>query len=462
MTIRENDYYIGIDFGLYSVKACYIDQHQGQPTMMDRSGGFGQVYVPACMLYLEDEDTWLIGAEAQASLGGEEAFYINDILKLLAEESTVIYGSHEFRGVTLFAIFVSEIAMFVNQLNPKALIKGLCISFSDEVYFTINKASIKNSLAKEMKGVKLNLYIQSNTESLIKYLNKYALLEQDTAIIIDFGHTQFRAYSINKDSGYEVASFVMSEKLSGKNVLNSIIEMLQNLYMKYTQKEEITREVKNELMLLARTYFLHVFKCYKEKRALKVTYNFAFPPFQGLISYEELAVVIEPYESLLDQILTKIHAFYGEVEVIATGNGFRMGWPLSSIRKKSFKLLVEDVDGMAKGAAIYSHEPDKEGLVIHKGFLEYNYGFMMTDGAFMSVIKKGQHYKHETKEVHVIFSRDEDLHVKVYKQISADAYECVFTKEVYPSSAEQIVSVSLKLSFDAAHNPDVNVHYKPL
>lgn len=88
--IREDDFYIGMDFGHYSVTTSYIDQHSNQPILMDRSGGFGQVYIPTYMMYQAECNEWYIGEDVVGDTILEGDVFVDNVMTYITEKKKLL------------------------------------------------------------------------------------------------------------------------------------------------------------------------------------------------------------------------------------------------------------------------------------------------------------------------------------------------------------------------------------
>lgn len=457
--MHENDFYVGIDIGTFSATASYLEQHSLRPVMLDRTGGFGQVYIKTAMLLSGEDSQWLIGEDASHDHYGD-VLYVENIMEALLEDKHYFHGEKHYSASTLFVIFVGEILDFIYQINPNAKLKGLCITLIDKDYFAIGDSLERCLRNSEWSSGQLIPYVRPSTETMLTYLQAYQLLDMDKALLFDFGHKGFRAYHITKDMGYNIRLMLAMDKLSGSHILKSITEVLTWEYLNHLNKEAVTEEEVLGIDHLAMTYYPYLFKSYKTKKPLKVPFNFAFPPFQGVLGPETIDSVIEPFESTFCNVIKHELKEIQEATVIVTGNGFRMAWPLTRLRQEGIHTIVEDIDGMAKGAAIYAYKPIESSLVKHAGVLDADYGFLMSDNSFVPVVYSGHHYKQEAKTLYVTMTKEDDRMLTLYKENNGQRETCM-VKDIYPPTEEGIYILGVTVVFDEALTPTIHVTYNP-
>lgn len=326
-------------------------------------------------------------------------------------------------GPELFSIFVELVTKYIDQISPKACLKGgVNVSLVDEVYFAY-EAILTQALRKRPSMSKLELLkVSSNTRALVNYLSHNKLFNEKYGLLLDFGHHNFRAYDIVKNGGaYEVGINFVSDRLSGHRILSDVETMIKDIYTDYMGKEPNSVELMLSIKALTKTYYPYVFKSYKEQKNLKITYNFSYPPFQGIATYERLKAMVEPYELLLAKIVGKLSTDHKNPNVIVIGNGFRMGgWPTSILRENNVGTLIEDLDGIAKGAALLSDGTSGDEKVIHTGLLQESYGLIdERGGLYIPLTEIGHHAMKDSKRVRLTLESKEhniDLYSKDKKK----------------------------------------------
>lgn len=458
--MHENDFYVGIDIGQYSATASYLDQHSGKPVIIDRTGGFGQVYIKTAMMYAEDEAEWFIGDDATHDPYAD-SIVIENVLDMVLSNKAVTIDGKNYSGIELLSIFVRETVDFIYQINPKAELKGLCLTLIDEVYFA-HYIEIEKYFREDAFKTVPSVYIRPSSETMLTYLSNYELFEEDSALLFDYGHSGFRVYSIEKKDEFHINLELSTEKLSGSKLISAIEGILESEYLNHLDRDTLTDDETHKLIKLATTYYPYVFKSHKSKKPLKIPYSFAFPPFQGVLTSEVIDSVVEPFEATYDNVVKKLVKRSSEQTVIVTGNGFRMGWPMERLRQQGAKLVIEDTDGIAKGAAIYAYEPVETSTFQHAGVLSDIYGFVMGDGSFMPVVKKGHHYQQAIQPIKLTMTQKDKNTIALYKENSEGERTVCMYKEIFPPKDESIYIVSVTMSFDEALIPELKVSYNPL
>ncbi|PKM65311.1 MAG: hypothetical protein CVU95_16030 [Firmicutes bacterium HGW-Firmicutes-2] len=453
--IHENHYYIGIDFGYHTVSMSALDDRSNKPVMLDRTGGYGQIYVPTHMVYLTKEYTWLVGEEATMMGASEDTVFIDNLLTGLCERKSYDVEGVWYESETLIAIYINELLKHLDNINPNHIVKCLTLTLPDRVDYKIHQLleeilTLHFEKTKKWKN-KFQIHVITNSEAMLAFLEGYNLIVRKQCYLMDFGHEAFRVYDVHLGTHITISLIIESKALSGYVVLEKIKNLLSAAYLSHQKKHDLDEEENRQLQDMCKIYYAYILKAYQSKSDVKITYRFPHPPFQIKLHVSELIKVFEPIESAFEKKLTKLKTNEGEYEVMVMGNGFRTLWPKYHLQEKAFSILVEDLDAASKGSALWSLKPYKKKKINHVGRLKKDYGIMIQeDGAehFFMIAQSGSYYASEFTPVGLVMVRDKDLNIKVLTKDINNKIEQVASLALNPSTSEAIFRVTLKIEFD--------------
>ncbi|MCF8020056.1 MAG: hypothetical protein K9L62_11700 [Vallitaleaceae bacterium] len=467
--IQENHYYVGIDFGHHTVSMSVLDHRSKKPVMMDRTGGYGQIYVPAQMIYLYKEHMWLIGEEAAMMKTSQDTIFMEDLLTAFQERISYDVEGIIFESETLITIYINELLKHLSNVNPNSIIKGLTITLPDRVDDKVSqilKEALTSFFKETKKGMReFQIYVISNSEAMIAFLEGYNLIERKQCYFMDFGHEAFRIYDVHLDKSITLSLIFESKALSGHVILENIVKLLTTAYLKHKKKKDLGEEEYRQIQDMCKLYYAYILKAYQSKSDVKITYKFTHPPFQIKMLASDIVKVFEPIESAFEQKLKKLKIHNEDYEVVVMGNGFRTLWPKHHLQEKKFSFLVEDLDAAAKGAAIWSLKPLKEQKIHHIGRLNKDYGVMIQEDhkeRFLRVAQSGSYYASDFTSIGLIMVRDQDLCLKICSKDAYDRIDQVTSIKLQPENSTAIFRVTLKIEFDQEMHVIPTLHYDEL
>lgn len=452
--IHENQYYIGVDFGHHTVSMSALDYRSKTPFMLDRTGGYGQIYVPAQMMYLPKEHTWLIGEEATMMRTNQDSVYVENVLTALYERKSYDVEGVSYKSETLIAIYINELLKHLDHVNPNNIIKGLTITLPDQVEGRTRQLLVETltfyfEKTKKWK-TKFQVHVITNVEAMLMFLEGYHLVEKKQCYFMDFGHDAFRVYDVHFGSDITISLMIESKMLSGYALLEKINNLLSEAYLSHRNITKLEEEESRQIQDMCIIYYAYLLKAYQNKKDLKITYRFPNPPFQIKLQVSELIKVFEPIESAFEKKLNHLKE-NGDYEVVVMGNGFRTLWPKVHLYEKAFSILVEDLDAASKGAALWSLKPLTNKKVNHIGSLVKDYGVIIEEDEverFLKIARSGSYFANAFIPVGLIMVREKDLNLKIYTKDANDKIEQVASLELSPKNNEAIYRVTLKIEFD--------------
>jgi hypothetical protein len=453
--IHENHYYIGIDFGYHTVSISAMDDRSNKPVMLDRTGGYGQIYVPTHMVYLTKEHTWLIGEEATMMGASQDTVFIDNLLASLCEGKSYDVEGVCYESKTLIVIYINELLKHLDNINPNNIIKGLTLTLPDRVEYRIHQLleetlTLHFEKTKKWKN-KFQIHVILNSEAMLAFLTGYNLIERKQCYFMDFGHEAFRVYDVQLGTHTTISLIIESKALSGHVILEKINKLLCAAYLSYQNKHDLDEEENKQVQDMCKIYYAYILKAYQSKSDVKITYRFPHPPFQIKLHVSELMKVFEPIESAFEKKLNKLKTNEGDYEVMVMGNGFRTLWPKYHLQEKAFSILVEDLDAASKGSALWSLKPLNKQEVNHVGRLKKDYGIMIQEDEierFLMIAQSGSYYASDFTPVGLVMVRDKDLSLKLCTKDTNNKIQQVASLNLSPNTSEDIFRITLKIEFD--------------
>lgn len=351
LSLNETNYIVGIDLNSHEAIVSYIDQKSLEPIIYDMSGGYGQSAIPLAMLYILEEKDWLIGDPIFLNKSQEGTLFIGQLLNLVLQRDLITVDDHQYTSEEILVIFINKILESFYQINPKAKIIDLTISFPDHIFDDIEKIFKPNF--ELLNQQPFNLQLIPTTKALIKYLqyNKVAFKHKTVVLYYEYG--QFRTAYIKKDNDeIEIVPDKMNESLSIVVIENAIKEKITNIYLEHVKKEFLSPEDERNLLELIHHQLSWVFQKYGLKQSMKIYFNFAYPPFQKTFSFNQLEELILPFEKKLRDFLNNY--LLENDQVILIGAGYKMQWPTIIVNEFVKPIEINPIDSIAKGCCLFA------------------------------------------------------------------------------------------------------------
>jgi len=451
MKIDENSFYIGIGLDFDGGTISYLHARTQSPIMLDRTGGYGRIQVPMSMYYVEEEHLWLIGEEAEEMAQIGEG-YIANSLTFLMEKKTVDLGNEHIDGYKLMAIFIEKLIHYQEQINPKAILKGLCLSYPDD----INQESMGQVAKILSQKLDQEIIYQPKIITMLTYLDDQAYLKKGQTLMIDFGAKGLNVIEVSYSSAIRIKKIESTQNLSDESIQSRIKEILAQRYKVRTKDIDEHLEVQQALEQLVKTYYPYIMNQYKNGQGAKVTYNFTYPVFQEHLTYETLHQLMLPRIKLWCAVLEKIKHASRVRQVMLTGDGFKMSWLLEHLT--SYGFIKKEVDSYlsCKGSALMSHPADIRKEIIYEDSLEKDFGFMLgTSGkeSFRQVAIKGDSYHRSYPSILLAALPSKTKHVKLYSRDRENILQEVLKVPLPVSVKETFCLIEARVSFQSTDQP---------
>lgn len=342
--LDETNYIIGIDIGLGFIKVSYLDQITLKPVVYDISGGFNETAIPFCMQYIKTEKEWLIGHDAKANINQENTYIIDNLFELLLDNKMTFIDEDTFTPSRLLNIFLDKVVISFKHINPKAKIISLAISVAD-FYFE----QLKEVLKEATDSLDINkVYVNTSTIGLLYYLDIAGVLKSNkNFVLLRYETAFFSHFMIDiKKSNAEIYNYAFDESLALNKIEKALESELIKIYKEQMKSNYIADfDMLNINKLLEQSLVL-LFQKYEKKQQVKLYYNFAFPPFQSKLTYNQLETILSPFIEAFNQYIKKLNI--ENSIILFDGPGFKMLWPQKAINE-IYSNTVNIIDGIAKG-----------------------------------------------------------------------------------------------------------------
>ena len=331
----ENKFIIGIDLGNLTSTVSYFDFNQRDISVVDISGGYGKFSVPTVVSYNVDSKDWIFGEYAILNRGFSNEIIIDNIIDNLSKN--LIY-SHKNEDITLILVlskFILFLIESIKNINPNANIEGIVISTSSYV----NSDYLKEAF-KLAKIEHLLLKIANDKECILKsYFYKNDILE-DKIMVVDYGNREARAsvYQLEEEGKIACLKTCFNKDISQQRLFNITKNLITKKFLEETGKTDLTEYEKNNLEAFIYQQFDIIFQR-QVTSDIKLYYNFFYPPFQKLITKQELFDIISFFENeiniFFNDLFKKLNIDENSIKnIILTGGGIEIDFIHRFIKSK--------------------------------------------------------------------------------------------------------------------------------
>ncbi len=322
--MSENHYTIGVKLN-YDTVLCSYRTGEGTDGLLDRTGGFGSIEVPFKLAHRIESDEWLVGEDVNAmDFGSDELFE-----DLLSRELEGVNGDSSKNPRTrsvLIGYFVREVIGYIKQLNPKAVLEQLRITFPEDYpQSDIDKITLEvNTL------IDAEVRVITDLTSGVSYVRG---ITDETVVWVDFDEEGLTSWLLPKGEALGNQRLLRINDLSVGHFTHQIESMVQDMYLQHISNERLTIEEGLIVGAVCRTYLPFVFSKTLEKKPLKLTFNQCYPPFQNTLSWTHLKELAEPYMETFEEAISGLVESHKGLQFICTGSGFRFHWAQQTIKK---------------------------------------------------------------------------------------------------------------------------------
>ena len=329
----ESKFILGIDIGDSTSSICYFDQNKKHPEIIDLSGGYGKASVPTIMQYISDTREWVFGEYAVLNTESQNAFNVKSLMDGLGKNQTVDICGRTMMLYEVLSIYLKELIGSCKNINPNIEISKILVSVSN--YFS-KEAKEEFLKSFNIAGFRREIIeFRSEKECILAkyYFNKK--IHKDRIMVLDFSNRELRGgvYDISENS-IKTLSYMFDKTISMKIVDEKIADMFTSFF-KENSKISVDEQVKYQIEAFSYQHKDLLFQKNILNRAVKLYFNFAYPPFAIDFTKRDLEKFIAPFKEKFCDFFDKLLCGKTTLEILdksdittilLTGGGFEMPW----------------------------------------------------------------------------------------------------------------------------------------
>ena len=399
--INENKFIIGIDLGNLASTVSYFDFNQMDIDVVDASGGYGKVSVPTVVSYNIDTKDWIFGEYAILNKGFGNEIVIDNIIENLGKGIVYNLKDENISLNLVLSKFILFLIENIKNINPNANIEGIVCTTSSYA----NSQDIKEAF--KLAGLEHLLFkIANDKECILKsYFYENDILN-DKIMLVDYSNRQIRAsiYKIEEYGKIKCIKTSFNDNIGQQRLFNITKNLITKKFLEETGKIDLTEHEKNSIDCFAYQQFDIIFQR-QSLTDVKLYYNFFYPPFQKIISKQEIFDIISYFENeiniFFNNLFHNIDIKENDIKnIILAGGGIEIDFIHKFIKsrfniEKNFKgkakrfasygacitacqelgvlpktkMYIEDLDQIQANIGIFIQDNDKARFepLIHKG-----------------------------------------------------------------------------------------------
>ena len=377
---RDETYYIiGLDIGNDSSCIAFYNIMEGEPEIIDLSGGYGHPTIPTAMQYIVDTKEWVFGEYAILNRGIDREITIKNLIERLGSSEYIDIDNRPMSIVSLLGMYIKELLSSVKNINPNAEIAGIVASVPS--YFSVRAREELTRAFKSAGYEKELIGLVSDRECVFAY-HYHSPRPQEGAeigtgaknLLIDYGAREVRGGVYITEPVKSVRPGLF-ERLKGKGrntgiTMRSLSSFFDNVIGTQKVQEEVKKlftnyyvvnsaphiqihtpenpdsslgsnlnnnldgSVQDQLMAFTYQHKDILFQKAIRNKPAKLYFNFTFPPFQQTVKPEEAEKLIEPFRMGFNQFIHHVleknlseKVTIKDIDVvICIGGGFEMLW----------------------------------------------------------------------------------------------------------------------------------------
>ncbi len=296
---------IGIDLGNHSSVVSYMDFDKKSLEVIDISGGYGKISIPTVLSYNMDTKDWVFGEYAILNRGFSNEIIIENIVEKLGTDITFNIENKQKSISYILSKFIEYLLESIKNINPNAKIEGIVLSISSYINDEITK-DIQNAFS--ILGIEeLLISIANDKECILKSYFYQNDMIGDKALIIDYSNRQVRAnlYDIKNRNNLKCIKASFKEDIAEGKIFNKTKDLILKKFIEETGKLELTDYERLNLDTFVYQQFDIIFQR-QIISDIKLYYNFYYPPFQKILTKNELFSIMINVEKELNSFFNKL------------------------------------------------------------------------------------------------------------------------------------------------------------
>ena len=337
---RQDNYYIvGLDIGNDSSGIAFYNVADKAPEMIDLSGGYGKPTIPTAMQYIVDTKEWVYGEYALQNNSAGKEITLKDLVERLGNSEYVDIDNKPVSIINLLGMYIKELMSNVKNINPKAEIAGIVASVPS--YFSVHAREELKRAFKNAGYEKELIDLVSDRECVFGYHmgNLDKDYGNDRILLIDYGAREVRGgiyepVSTTTTSERTLKSLsALFEDTIGTRMIEAQVKKLFTSYYEKNNPLQNDRSIQEQLATFTYQHKDILFQKPIRNKPAKLYFNFAYPPFQQVVTAEDADKLIAPFHKKFDKFILQVfEKTAGKVtpadidRVVCVGGGFEMLW----------------------------------------------------------------------------------------------------------------------------------------
>jgi len=347
----ETHYIIGLDLGNDSSGLAFFNFATGTSESIDISGGYGKPSIPTVMQYIAETKEWVFGEYAVLNRGAGTEVTLNGLMERLGNSDYIDVDRRSLSVSSVLALFIKELLGNVRSINPKAEIVGIVASvpayFSEQACEELARAFKLAGFEKEL------IALVPDRECVLAHYYQTAPHSAEHALLLDFGARELRGglYYIKpnmpKDSGITATSIssLFNSEVGLGDINTAVALFFEDFVRREVSKDKPisntqARQLHEQTMAFSYQHRDMLFQRNIRNKPIKAYFNFTYPPFQQVITHEQVTALMRPFTHRFTTFLSDVFAKSiadtpltpkDITAVLCVGGGFEMLWAKEAI-----------------------------------------------------------------------------------------------------------------------------------
>jgi len=355
---NETYYIIGLDIGSETSGIAFYNLHENAPEPIDLSGGYGKPSIPTVIQFIPETKEWVFGEYAILNQGTDTEITLTSLIENLGRFDYADIDNKTVSAAYILGLFIKELLGNVRNINPRAVIVGIIAAVPDKLS---PEATDELKRAFKYAGYEKELIalVPGRECVLSHYFHNRRIMHEEKILMLDYGSREVRGgvYTVNKIdeknriTAVTAQSSLFDENIGTRTLFKAVNDFFMSFYKKHSHIEAADAATLDigvpdthlHEQLAAFTYQHKdiLFQKNIRSKPIKLYYNFAFPPFQQIITHADIKRLIITYIDRFANLIVDVRRkTIGCVPIsardidtiICTGGGFEMLWPREIIQ----------------------------------------------------------------------------------------------------------------------------------
>lgn len=344
--IDESQFVLGIDLGNSTSSIAFFDANRGVPEIIDISGGYGKPSMPTAMQYIADSKEWTSGEYAVLNRESGREITVLSLLERLSRNEFVEIDGKPVSIISILGMYIKELIGSCKNLNPKAEIAGIVFAIPGYLSEETKTAFLAAFSAAGYGNAVIGF--ASDRECIFNYYYFNRSVVEEKVLLLDFAGRELRGgiYEIEPaESGAKIVSVssLFDKSLGTQKINGEVSELFKKYYCNELNVDADKIGVQTAEQISAFTYQHKdiLFQRNEKGKPIKLYFNFAYPPFQKIVTKQDADSFISPFKTkmlgFLKELFTKTLLPEDRVSaenidtILCTGGGFEMFWARQTV-----------------------------------------------------------------------------------------------------------------------------------